>query len=256
MIDKRQISKLYAAAKLSETERDVLEYLLNNIDTIQELGIRAVAQACFTSMTTVMRLSKKLGYSGYREMVYDLTHLQRASQELGHDLKSNAVHFSYQLDSLKLFIDALRQKRLIGLNGEGFSRIVAEYMTHKLAGMGFKAVMQDFLETDQFLEAFSNEIDCMVLVSKSGQTEAILEMARACQSAGVLSAAFTGNAGSELASAADIVFIIQDDHPFDLKNVKPNCFSGYCILAFEELLSLSLSNLEQEGFTQFYNAAD
>lgn len=256
MIDKRQISKLYAAAKLSETESDVLEYLLNNIDSIQELGIRAVAQACFTSMTTVMRLAKKLGYSGFREMVYDLAHLQRASQELNHDLKSNTIHFSYQLDSLKLFIDALRQRRLLGINGEGFSRIIAQYMESKLIGMGFKTVMQDFLETEQFLEAYSNEIDCMMLVSKSGQTASILEMARACQEVGVLSAAFTGNANSELAQTADIVFIIQDDHPFDLKNVQPNCFSGYCILAFEELLSLSLSNLEQEGLAQLYNAAD
>ena len=64
MVDKKQISKLYSAAKLSETEQSVLEYLLNNIDTLDDIGIKPVAMACFTSMTTVIRLSKKLGYRG------------------------------------------------------------------------------------------------------------------------------------------------------------------------------------------------
>ena len=50
MVDKKQISKLYSAAKLSETEQSVLEYLLNNIDTLDDIGIKPVAMACFTSM--------------------------------------------------------------------------------------------------------------------------------------------------------------------------------------------------------------
>ena len=40
MVDKKQISKLYSAAKLSEIEQSVLEYLLNNIDTLDDIGIK------------------------------------------------------------------------------------------------------------------------------------------------------------------------------------------------------------------------
>ena len=79
------------------------------------------------------------------------------------------------------------------------------------------------------------------------QTEAILETARACHDAGITTLAFTGNEDSELAKTADAIFTIHDDHPMDLKNVKPNCFTGSCILAFEELLSICLDNLKQEG---------
>ena len=93
MVDKKQISKLYSAAKLSETEQSVLEYLLNNIDTLDDIGIKPVAMACFTSMTTVIRLSKKLGYRGYREMMYDLKHLQHVSREMNQSLKDSSVHF-------------------------------------------------------------------------------------------------------------------------------------------------------------------
>lgn len=244
MIDKKQISKLYTAAKLSDTEQGVLEYLLNNMDSASDLGVRAVASACFTSMTTVVRLSKKLGYQGYREMMYDLRNLQHASGELNQCASRSDVHFTCRDDDLKLFMNALHHRRIVGINGEGFSRIVAEYMMNKLIGAGFLAVIQDFLETDQFIETYRDRLDCMILVSKSGQTPAILETARACQASDVLLVAFTGNANSELAEAADAIFFIEDDHPLDLRNVQPNCFSGNCILAFEEILSMCLDNLD------------
>lgn len=244
MIDKKQVAKLYAAAKLTETEQSVLEHLINNIDSIQDIGIRQVAQDCFTSMTTVMRLSKKLGYSGFREMTYDLKHLQNASQELTVDLQNNEIHFSYQLDDLKLYFEAFSRKRPIGINGEGYSRLVAEYMERKLVGLGVTAIMQDYLEADQFIGAFHDQLGLMMLVSKSGKSPAIIEMARECQKANILTAAFTGNPNSDLAREADILFTIKDDHPFDIKNAQPNCFAGYCILAFEELIALSLEHVD------------
>lgn len=249
MIDKKQITKLYAAAKLSDTEQTVLEYVLNNMDEVSEAGIRSIASACYTSMTTVNRLSKKLGYQGYREMMYDLKHLQHASNNLNQCMQDSNVHFKCQEKDINLFVNAIHRKRMLGINGEGFSRIVAQYMMSKLVGLGILAVTQDFLETDQFVNSYQNRLDCMVLVSKSGQTEAILETAKACTSSGIYTVAFTGNSESELARLADAIFIVQDDHPMDLKNVKPNCFTGNCILAFEEVLSLCLDNLKQEGLT-------
>lgn len=119
MVDKKQISKLYSAAKLSETEQSVLEYLLNNIDTLDDIGIKPVAMACFTSMTTVIRLSKKLGYRGYREMMYDLKHLQHVSREMNQSLKDSSVHFVCHTGDVDVFIAALHRNRMIGVNGEG-----------------------------------------------------------------------------------------------------------------------------------------
>lgn len=249
VIDKKQIAKLYAAAKLSDTEQTVLEYVLNNMDQASEAGIRSVASACYTSMTTVNRLSKKLGYQGYREMMYDLKHLQQASSNLSQHMKDSAVHFNCQEKDISLFVNAIHRKRMLGINGEGFSRIVAQYMMSKLVGLGILAVTQDFLETDQFVTSYQNRLDCMVLVSKSGQTEALIETAKACADSGISTVSFTGNPESELAKLTDAVFVVQDDHPMDLKNVKPNCFTGNCILAFEEVLSLCLDNLKQEGLT-------
>ena len=57
---------------LTDTEQAVLEYLLLHLDEALKLGVRGVAKANFTSTSTVMRLSRKLGYNGFIEMYYKL----------------------------------------------------------------------------------------------------------------------------------------------------------------------------------------
>lgn len=245
MIDQRQIAKLFAAVKLSDTEQNVLTYLVNNISTLQDVGVRNIAQACYTSMATVIRLSKKLGYTGFREMLFDLHRLSSTSHELGIDLENHNIHFSCQGDDVNRFLEALDRKHLVGIAGEGYSRLIAEYIEHKLIGSGHQTICQDFLEPDQFVGTYREALDVVVFVSKSGQTSAVVETARDCSLAGIPTVAFTGNGNSDLADICDIVFTIKDNHPFDLKNAEPNCFAGYCLLAFEELLSLSIAQ-EQE----------
>jgi DNA-binding MurR/RpiR family transcriptional regulator len=53
----------------------VLEYILKNIDDVLDKGVREIAQINYTSATTIIKLSKKLGYTGYVDMIYRLKFL-------------------------------------------------------------------------------------------------------------------------------------------------------------------------------------
>ena len=64
------IEKLTCGIQLTDIERNVLEYLLTHLDQALKLGVRGVARENFTSTSTVMRLSRKLGYNGFIEMYY------------------------------------------------------------------------------------------------------------------------------------------------------------------------------------------
>lgn len=66
------IEKLTCGIQLTDIERNVLEYLLTHLDQALKLGVRGVARENFTSTSTVMRLSRKLGYNGFIEMYYKL----------------------------------------------------------------------------------------------------------------------------------------------------------------------------------------
>ncbi len=59
------ISKFIQNKGLTEIEIEVLNYMIDNINDINKMGVRGVAKNNFTSTSTIMRLAKKLGYSGF-----------------------------------------------------------------------------------------------------------------------------------------------------------------------------------------------
>lgn len=50
----------------------MLEYILDHLDTVQTEGVRGVARANYTSTSTIMRLARKMNYSGFVDMCYKL----------------------------------------------------------------------------------------------------------------------------------------------------------------------------------------
>ncbi|MCL2280081.1 MAG: hypothetical protein FWC20_11870, partial [Oscillospiraceae bacterium] len=54
---------------LNNTERQLYEYVLRNMDTVKELTIQKFAANHFLSTTTIFRFTKKLGFSGYSEFI-------------------------------------------------------------------------------------------------------------------------------------------------------------------------------------------
>ena len=56
-------------AKLNDNEKKIFEYVVSNINEVQKMQIRMLAEKCYVSATTIMRFTKKLGFAGYREFI-------------------------------------------------------------------------------------------------------------------------------------------------------------------------------------------
>ncbi|MDV2888571.1 MurR/RpiR family transcriptional regulator, partial [Alkalihalophilus pseudofirmus] len=67
MID---ISKLIQGKNLTELDVQLLQYIIDNLDNVLQKGVRTIAKENYTSPATVIRLSKKMGYSGFVDMYY------------------------------------------------------------------------------------------------------------------------------------------------------------------------------------------
>lgn len=92
-------AKLEKKAKLSQTEQSVLEYLMEHTEEALKIGIRGVAQKKYTSTATVMRLAKKLGFEGFREMIYSFrTEMDPAGNTLPEELREQ-IHFIYDMQN-------------------------------------------------------------------------------------------------------------------------------------------------------------
>jgi len=57
---------------LNENDREVLSYILENKNKVPNMTIKNLAEKTLTSKSSIMRFTKKLGYSGYSELKYEL----------------------------------------------------------------------------------------------------------------------------------------------------------------------------------------
>ncbi len=63
-----KLQAYYNTNNKSDIYREVVGNILKNIDCLKDSTIYDVADICYVSPTTISRLSKKLGYSGFQDM--------------------------------------------------------------------------------------------------------------------------------------------------------------------------------------------
>lgn len=82
-----------------------------------------------------------------------------------------------------------------------------------------------------------NDIDMILIISKSGETESCCKFAKLVKELGGKVASFTGNSNSTISLISDYAFYFEDTMKYDDDVFYPNPFFGYCIIGFEELIS-------------------
>ncbi|MFV9215800.1 MurR/RpiR family transcriptional regulator, partial [Serratia fonticola] len=64
------LTNLFRDVQLSKTEVTVLQYIQTNPELCLSQGIRNVAEQCYSNPSSLVRLAKKLKFSGWLELVY------------------------------------------------------------------------------------------------------------------------------------------------------------------------------------------
>ncbi|MFR2690017.1 MAG: MurR/RpiR family transcriptional regulator, partial [Enterococcus faecium] len=137
------------AEKLSELDRGILNFILSDPSLIQNLKITDLAERLYVSKSSIMRTTKKLGFSGYSEFKYFLRHV--TNKENG--LRTKEDIFEKQLEdiqqtlhymkavNLKPILQCLDRSKMIYCYATGFSqkKVIDEFYKMML-GIG-KRVM-------------------------------------------------------------------------------------------------------------------
>lgn len=227
------IMKLKQSYNLSLSEEKVLEFILEDIDFALNLGVRGVAKKCYSSTSVVMNLSKKLNYSGFLDMIYNLKFQFFKSDQIIQKDERNELYKNFAK------VIANQQGKIIYLVGKGFSKMVAEYMYQKLLNCGIISIFSDSINlyTNPHLNS-----GMLIIVSKSGETDHPLQLSKICKEHGIKVALFTGNQTSSIASYSDYIIKIDDENTSDGKNIGLNFFFANAIISFEKIIN-ELNNL-------------
>ena len=194
-------------SKLNELERTILEYIKENLSHRKSLTLNDVSHKFFISPNTVVRLAKKLGYSGFVQLREDLIHSLTPSidfQSLSIDNQLLKTKKLLNEESFKEIIHLIEEKKEILFYAHGLSKYSCDIAADKLRILGKNATV--FNERHLMLHSAiqsSNE-SLIFLVSMSGETKNIVECANVASVNGAVIVSITGLSQNSLEKIANI----------------------------------------------------
>ena len=212
------------AETLSPKEQLIGQYIAANPNTVVNMSIEELATACGVSTATVVRLCKTLHFSGFKDLCRNLCcDLSIVSDENFEDIRPGddletvvhnicvssirAIENTMAVttnDALQQAVDALCKAERIDFYGVGTSGLVALDAAGKFARIN-KLVVSHADPHNQMLFATTlKENDVAVLISYSGETTDMLNLAREIQKQGTTIITLTKYSKNSLAALADI----------------------------------------------------
>lgn len=89
-------------SKISDLEMEVIQQIQKHITLKEKISLNDLAQECHVSKSTIVKLAKKLGYSGYVEMVHKMHNEQEWTDPFRTDLIDGDLEWTVRKLAQKL----------------------------------------------------------------------------------------------------------------------------------------------------------
>jgi len=218
--------------KFNESERKVIKFIQENPNEAIKIGISKLSKKLFVSSSCIFRISKKLGYDGFSDMVHSIRNENEKNKDKSFGV-SNTLNILNEKD-IDTYIKYLTQNKIV-IYGKDFSAIIGKYIQKRLFTLGINSHFIDCIDFNLFLETIGKEYDTMILISNTGECQDCLNLLENSKGRYKI-ISFTGRKNSSIANGSNIPFIFQGISTSDFIVKSPNPFYGNVILGFEELL--------------------
>lgn len=197
------MTQLEFELEFSESEKEIARYILNHRDDVLSMSVKELAKNTYTSPATIVRLCKKIGLEGYNdfkikysaELQYDLHHSNRIDVNFPFEKKDTHPMICHKLaslseeviaDTIKLIdfeqlekiVDLLYQSHDIDIYGSGNSLLAAMSFQHKMMRIARNVNLKALHGEQVFLSYNSDEKRIAVIISYSGETHDLIQIAQ------------------------------------------------------------------------------
>lgn len=230
-----ELQELQNLSKQRDTYGMIAAYFIANINIIPKLYINDVAKACYTSTATVVRMCKRLGYSGFvdfklafSEYLSQWDYDKEASCESGYiyenknpseianiitQLTVNSIIESTKyIDSKNVssIVDLLYQCDKIDFYGAGASNLIAQDFQYKFlrAGKNCTAYADQHIKFSQAQQSTENTV--AFGISYSGETTETIQLLEIAKARGATIVTITNEKNNKVKDMADYSLIIKN----------------------------------------------
>lgn len=208
--------------ELYEQEKKVADYVLENPTIITSMSVKELSDRSGASQATIVRFSKKLGCKGFYHLKIALSKSIESDRELSDltidtDDYSTSIKniFISKVDEIEKCVNSLDHKSVersmklikkcenLYIYGAGNTNSIAVYASYQFNQYGVKAIVNVGPEM-QINAAFGmTEKDACILISNSGMSNLILDIATIAQQNSVPIIAMTSYPTSPLAMMSE-----------------------------------------------------
>lgn len=239
---------------LSQIEHEILAFLLSDSQNEQPCSIRVVAKELTTSTATIIRLCKKLGFSGYTafteklRLEYTDHSPTEATQLLSANLNSHFTMYmkDYQdtfaalsIRDVTVFTQSLTTSHVVQIIGDESDAFIT-YIAAKLQSKGFRVLVSSSKDTLLNFEKKLNQTMLILVFNRHSATESLLKKIDYAKEKKVRMIGFLGSKQSvNFRQLLDAQFEIRDDHSQFLNH---DAYDSAVIMIFDVLMSLVLDS--------------
>lgn len=192
--------------KMNENDREICQYILEHRSLCGRASIAETAAACHVSKTVLVRFAKKLGLPGYRELKAMLKLEQpETGADAGEILEEMTGNYHKMLEDFKerdctALFEKMRRAERILVFGSGYAqaRVASEFKRIFLpAGkIIFHIHGNDMVDA---LADMARGKDLAVIISLSGESEAVIRLAEQVRLKGIPAVSITHMRNNRLA---------------------------------------------------------
>lgn len=264
------LKKLEQKQGFTDTEIRIADYILINLEEVPNMYIQELAENTFTSHSAIIRLSQKLGFSGYRNFKVALIHeIQSNKHAYAHvdpnfpflptdssiniakkmaDLTIETIRktlVKMDKNQLNKAVEMVRNANRIYLFGNGDSQIRARSFQNK-----FIKINKHLLIADEYGEATWNALnvektDCAIFISYTGNSVLYMKILKYFASMKIPTIMLTGNSDSTMSKLCELTIEVPHDE-YDF--FKVGTFSSQ--ISFEYILDTLFSIIYAKDYTK------
>jgi RpiR family carbohydrate utilization transcriptional regulator len=211
-------------AKRSKSARKLVDYILRDPSAVVSMSIATLAGKVGVSEPTVNRFCTGLGLKGFPDFKLTLAgEIARNQPSIARDIKANdstshivskifestrasltATQNNIDIETIELAVEQMQSARSIVLCGLGASSSVALDAQHKLLRFDIPVIAHTDMINQRMTAAGLNPQDCLICISYTGKTIAMVEVAKLGKQAGARVIGITAPS-SALAKQCDLV---------------------------------------------------
>lgn len=225
--------KLREAKKLSNSEDNLRNYILKNSKDILYMSIHEMAIHSYCSASTIVRLCQQIGLSGFKEFkiqlaaeiknfenlninILDSTTFQKT--DTLEDIIDKVTNISIKsIEETNLLIDKFQLKEIaekiihadiLDFYGSGASNIIAFDASYKFMRIGKNVCCLSLTDRQRIQAVNSNKTHFAIIISYSGETQEMVEIAKILQQNNVPTLSITSSSNNTIMNLCDYNLLV------------------------------------------------